>query len=32
VPPEAWMVHRLPAYRSGISGLVIYPDEFGLVS
>jgi putative acetyltransferase len=32
VPPEAWMVHRLPAYHSGISGLVIYPDEFGLVS
>jgi putative acetyltransferase len=32
VPPEAWMVLRLPAYRSGITGLVIYPDEFGLVS
>jgi putative acetyltransferase len=32
VPPEAWMVLRLPAYRSGISGLVVYPDEFGLVS
>jgi putative acetyltransferase len=32
VPPEAWMVHRLPAYRSGITGLVIYSDAFGLVS
>ena len=32
VPPEAWMVLRLPAYRSGLTGLVAYPSEFDLVS
>jgi putative acetyltransferase len=29
VPPEAWMVHRLPAYRREARGLVIYPAPFG---
>ena len=32
VPPEAWMVLRLPAYRPGLTGLVAYPSEFDLVS
>lgn len=31
VPSEAWMVHRLPAYRREASGLVIYPAPFGAV-
>jgi putative acetyltransferase len=29
VPPEAWMVKRLPAYRRDARGLVIYPAPFG---
>ena len=28
VPSEAWMVHRLPAYRRDARGTVIYPDAF----
>jgi len=28
-PPEAWMAHRLPAYRPGVRGLVVYPEAFG---
>jgi predicted N-acetyltransferase YhbS len=27
-PPEAWMVHRLPAYRPEVRGLVEYPEAF----
>jgi putative acetyltransferase len=30
VPPEAWMIHRLPAYRPEARGLVVYPEAFGL--
>ena len=28
VPPEAWMVHRLPAYRAEARGLVVYANAF----
>ena len=28
VPPEAWMVHRLPADRPGTRGTVAYPEPF----
>ena len=28
VPPEAWMVHRLPAYTTAAHGLVTYPAAF----
>jgi putative acetyltransferase len=28
VPPEAWMVQRLPAYRREVCGRVIYPAPF----
>ena len=31
VPPEAWMVLRLPAYRPEARGRVIYPEPFGSV-
>jgi putative acetyltransferase len=29
VPPEAWMIHRLPAYGPEARGLVTYPEPFG---
>jgi putative acetyltransferase len=32
VPPEAWMVHPLPAYHPDARGLVSYPAAFGAVS
>jgi putative acetyltransferase len=32
VPPEAWMVHRLPAYRPTARGLVRYAEPFDRVS
>ena len=32
VPPEAWMVHRLPAYRVEVRGLVSYPPAFAEVT
>ena len=32
VPPEAWMALRLPAYRSGMRGLVTYADAFAAVT
>jgi putative acetyltransferase len=28
VPTEAWMVHRLPAYRRDARGTVVYPEAF----
>jgi putative acetyltransferase len=28
VPAQAWMAHRLPAYRSDARGTVVYPDAF----
>lgn len=28
VPAEAWMAHRLPAYRPEVCGTVIYPEPF----
>lgn len=31
VPPEAWMLLRLPAYRPQARGLVRYPPAFGAV-
>jgi putative acetyltransferase len=31
VPPEAWMVLRLPAYRPDARGLVSYPAPFDAV-
>ncbi len=31
VPPEAWMVHLLPAYTSAARGLVTYAEAFSLV-
>jgi putative acetyltransferase len=31
VPPEAWMVHRLPAYTPDARGLVTYAEAFSLV-
>jgi putative acetyltransferase len=32
VAPEAWMVHRLPAYAPAARGLVTYPAAFGAVA
>lgn len=32
VPPEAWMVHRLPAYVHEARGLVRYPAAFDAVT
>lgn len=32
VPPEAWMVHRLPAYRPEARGLVRYAEAFDAVT
>ena len=32
VPPETWMVHRLPSYRPEISGVIVYPDAFSRVA
>jgi len=32
VPPEAWMVHRLPAYRPEARGLVTYAAAFDAVT
>jgi putative acetyltransferase len=32
VPPEAWMVHPLPAYHPDARGLVTYPAAFGSVT
>jgi putative acetyltransferase len=29
VAPEAWMAHRLPAYRPEVRGTVVYPEAFG---
>lgn len=29
VPPEAWMAHRLPAYRADARGEVVYAGAFG---
>jgi putative acetyltransferase len=31
VPPEAWMVHPLPAYAPDARGLVTYAEAFSLV-
>lgn len=31
VPPEAWMAHRLPAYRPEARGTVAYADAFAAV-
>jgi hypothetical protein len=31
VPPEAWMVHLLPAYTPEARGLVRYAEAFTLV-
>jgi len=28
VPAEAWMAHRLPAYRAEVRGRVVYPPAF----
>ena len=28
VPSEAWLAHRLPAYRGQERGTVVYPDAF----
>ena len=28
VPAEAWMAHRLPAYRADVRGTVVYPPAF----
>jgi putative acetyltransferase len=32
VPPEAWMVHPLPAYHPDTRGLVTYPAAFGSIT
>ncbi len=32
VPAEAWMLHRLPPYRSAARGLVTYPAAFDEVT
>jgi putative acetyltransferase len=32
VPDEAWMIHRLPAYRRDARGTVAYADAFGAVT
>jgi putative acetyltransferase len=32
VPPEAWMVLRLPAWYAGARGLVVYPRAFDAVT
>ena len=32
IPPEAWMVHRLPAYRREARGTVTYPEAFDAVT
>jgi putative acetyltransferase len=28
--PDAWMAHRLPAFRPDVRGSVIFPDAFGM--
>jgi putative acetyltransferase len=32
VPPEAWMLYRLPALRPGAHGTVVYPEAFAAVT
>ncbi|HEX2103136.1 MAG TPA: N-acetyltransferase [Solirubrobacteraceae bacterium] len=32
IPPQAWMLHRLPAYRPAARGLVTYPAPFDAVA
>ena len=32
VPPDSWMIHRLPSYRPGARGVVTYAEAFARVA